>query len=415
MSARVGRARTVTAMGAYDSDVTREEALEAYTYGGPRPVFPASRGPLPGAPGLGCWPDGPGLRGLNAQEVSEGISSAEFTALLALYARDQAFDVAVQHHAVVDGSAARRHAAWRAVRSKMFGSRPLPGFAVEELTAHGWSPDPGAAEFLAWSEQVSAAYEGVLAEDPTRLDLIADFLEFPSRLPPHHVAWCRMGGVVEYDMLGLGRDCYGLVCDCSANYEIRDGGGVTTFSNRDGFACLYRSVAAYDQALATRERLGWAPGVVPDPAAVRDVLGMALRGEWVGQPQGSEFWGSNLYLQTVATIAGVSEGHMWDVAAQGHAQSLFSLEGSVLIPFRGPTVDPSDLLQSVDVGAGVRLDVYGPAGGRESDEILIMRVTGDGVSSEVSRFTLGHKPVFGYDVEDLGRIDEELTRLAAES
>lgn len=406
-------------MGAGDSVFTRDDALQVYVFGGPRPTFPASRGPLPGAPGLSRWPDGPGLRGLNAQEVSEGISTAEFTALLALYAHDQAFDVAVQHHVVIDGSAARRHAAWRALRSKMFGSRPLPGFAVEELTAHGWSPDPGAAGFLAWSEQVSAAYEGVLAEDPTRLDLIADILEFPSQLPPHHVAWCSMDGVVEYDLLGLGREgsawtCYGLVCDCSANYEIRDGGGVTTFSDRDGFACLYRAVAAHDQALATRDRLGWAPGVLPDPAAVRDVLGMALHGEWVGQPHGSEFWGSNLYLQTVAAIAGVSESGMWDVAAEGQARGLFSMEGSVLIPFRGPAEDPSALLRSVDVGSGVRLDVYGPVGVRESDEIVIKRVTGDSVA-EVSRFALGHTPVFGYDVEDLDRVNEELARLSAES
>ncbi|WP_200171397.1 hypothetical protein [Tomitella cavernea] len=136
-------------------------------------------------------------------------------------------------------------------------------------------------------------------------------------IPPgdgwHRVAWTRF----DYPNI----NAVDLLCECSIQQLHHPDGHTMGFAGND--TCAYRSAAAYLRALSRQREF---PHTAP--TALRDMLDLALAGEWLGQPGGSALWGSNLYLQTVSIL--LDTDMPWDLANEAVQQRLIDINGAVL-------------------------------------------------------------------------------------
>lgn len=376
------------------------------------PVFPADvnwsafrhAGEFPGV--TRELPSGPGLRGLSNRQVVDGIDRETFDTVLNIYGADRGFTVTAVHVVHVDGSVALEHTTRRLLDAEAWRPVALPTFTTEELRVHGWSEQPettngrdtaDADGYDRWLGTQREAYARIVQANPDRLDTFAAAVGLPASAPAHWVAWCRLSAD--------GHDYLELLCECSSRYRVEGNETVVSWLTPP---CPYIPVAADTRIHQVRHELGITFGQVPDPALVRELLDRALAGEWVGQSSGSAFWGSNLYLQTVEKLTGVTMRHLWPVADAAVRAGLFGITGAVLVNTPVEPDEPSLLVRTVPLADGV-LEVYGPAGALEHSRWHAVFVTPSGDRITVGSEPLMYESMFGFDRADLDRLDTLVT------
>lgn len=113
----------------------------------------------------------------------------------------------------------------------------------------------------------------------------------------------------------------------------------------DSHGCGYRSAAARLRALTMR----LTPEQLEHPSQVLvDLLDRALTGEWIGQSNAGDLWGSNLYLQTVCAITGWDMGETANHAYKARDEGIIGLDGWVLTRPRTPRMVSNGPLMSWD-------------------------------------------------------------------
>lgn len=92
-------------------------------------------------------------------------------------------------------------------------------------------------------------------------------------------------------------------------------------------SCGYRAAAARLRALTMRPT----PEQLEHPSQVLvDLLDRAQAGEWIGQSNAGDLWGSNLYFQTVCAITGWDMGETANHAYKARDEGAIGLDGWVL-------------------------------------------------------------------------------------
>lgn len=134
----------------------------------------------------------------------------------------------------------------------------------------------------------------------------------------------------------------GYECECDiAVVEGSPRGGRLSLSRSD---CPYKAIAAYVRGLQQQPTL-----TSRGPEVLRELLDRALAGEWLGQPSGSAFWGSNLYAQTASVVLDIDWGEVTQrLAPEAVRQGLVSMEGMILVPPRPPRRAPDGPLTGWD-------------------------------------------------------------------
>lgn len=136
-------------------------------------------------------------------------------------------------------------------------------------------------------------------------------------IPPgdgwHRVAW------VQQDVEGI--SMWSLLCECSLQHVITSGGGIRSFSGPSD--CAYRPVAAYLRALPFQRRFPEAT-----PHTLREMVDVALAGTWLGQRNGDQLWGSNLFLQTVSAVLDVPMAGNWLPKPSKQGRSVLTVPSS---------------------------------------------------------------------------------------
>lgn len=110
-----------------------------------------------------------------------------------------------------------------------------------------------------------------------------------------------------------------------------------------GRHCGYREAAARVRAATVRPT----PEQLEQPSQLlRHLLDRALAGDWIGQSHASDFWGSNLYFQTVCHITGWHMGETANHAYKARDEGIISLEGWVLtLPLAPRAVPDGPLME----------------------------------------------------------------------
>jgi hypothetical protein len=104
-----------------------------------------------------------------------------------------------------------------------------------------------------------------------------------------------------------------------------------------GRHCGYRTAAARVRAATMKLE----PEQLELPShLLRNLLERALAGDWIGQSHASDFWGSNLYFQTICDITGWHMGETANHAYKARDEGLIGLEGWVLTRPRAPRAVP---------------------------------------------------------------------------
>lgn len=154
--------------------------------------------------------------------------------------------------------------------------------------------------------------------------------EMIQHIPPgdgwHRIAWVRF----DYPNMSA----VDLLCECSIQQLHHPDGHTESLHGNE--KCAYKRAAAHLRALSRQHEFPH-----PVPTALRDMLDLALAGDWLGQPSGSALWGSNLYLQTASVL--LDTAMPWDLAAQAVQQQLISVDGAVLVlprPIKTPPGGP---------------------------------------------------------------------------
>ncbi len=141
--------------------------------------------------------------------------------------------------------------------------------------------------------------------------------ELIQHVPPgdgwHRIAWVRF----DYP----NATAVDLLCECSIQQLNHPDGHTTRFGGNEH--CAYQNAAAYLRALSRQHEFPH-----PVPAALRDMLDLALAGDWLGQLTGNTMWGSNLYLQAVSVL--LDTKIPWELVDKAVGEGLISIDGAVL-------------------------------------------------------------------------------------
>lgn len=365
------------------------------------PTFP-SQGDLAGLPGIPAGVRdiaGPGMYGPTPDQRRTGLDADTWARGLAASGHGS-YTVTVIHDRVIAGEQALAHA------------------AEQIADRHAQAAEHNSWRWLTYGHPyVETAYD---RDDPTDVArLLADHGINPDQ-PDHRLAWVRLDGLIEHDLLGEGREgqpwtAVDLLCECDFTFQIMDNGGVCVFMRPgiDADGCIYRAPAARLRVEEVRVDLGITPGLMPTPQDLADLRDRALAGEWLGQTSGSAFWGSNLYLQLIGDLYAVPMRGLWRVAAQAEAAKLLSMEGAVLLPYRelmpGWTAawERSDGIHTVLIQLPDNAACRGVA--------RLVTIAADGTETIHESVQLMHEPIFGVDAEDAAMLDAHaealLTRL----
>lgn len=254
----------------------------------------------------------------------------------------------------------------------------------------------------AWPADFAGVDRGRLDDNLASASRPGEVLQhIPSADGWHRIAWIRT-------TTNEGRSRLQLLCECDLQGVIwADRVGRSTFNHED---CAYLRIAPYMRSLAIRPWVGGATA-----AAFRPLLARAHAGDWIGQFRGDQMWGSNLYVETVASILGIPMQDIWPIVDEVVADGLIGLEGEVL---NLPAEPPTPLSAGVPVirwgnteSPDDRVVWWTRLGGRFQVEVV--REPGSGAILTVYDHDTGDKPIgsvpvyaafgarFGPDISDV--------------
>ncbi len=272
--------------------------------------------------------------------------------------------------------------------------------------------------------------------DPTYTTLRSIFID------GHEVAWMRVGGTIQNDYTGRGREGkpytgHELCCECDFTENVGwKTEGDTVFGLLGPNKCIYRDAAEYLRHLEIRqEYLKKFKDAHGDryflqekiPEIIFDLIRRVKAGEFVEDGGGAASYGGYFYVQTIASILGcaIAEGEnfilhdpftIWQKVRELVEDKKIDLEGAIIQLYRKPKSPAwKELLKIKDAGwTGV---ASLPAHSKMKCEwkLELWRPDGCPVDTEISGLALIHDPTFGPDTEDVARVEEALRKLIDEA
>lgn len=254
----------------------------------------------------------------------------------------------------------------------------------------------------------------------------------------HEVAWMQVDGTIQEDFSNQGREgqpytTRELYCECDFKEKVGwmiKGGNVFRLLGPD--KCIRRGAVAHLRHLELRreylKRFKDAHGDLfflreKVPQIIFDLIKKVKAGEFVEDGGGAALYGGYFYVQTLASIldCNIAEGEnftltdpfaIWKQVRGLIEAKKIDLEGAIVLPYRKPKPPAWSEFLRIENSGWVGVASL-PKHRRMKCEwkLELWRPDGTLVSPALPGLPMMHEPIFGTDVEDVARVEEELRNL----
>ncbi|MDB5185233.1 MAG: hypothetical protein JWN38_1041 [Candidatus Saccharibacteria bacterium] len=235
----------------------------------------------------------------------------------------------------------------------------------------------------------------------------------------HETAWMSFVGSGREGEPFTGRE---LKCECDftegVGWQIHDKFGAVGLDG--GRKCLKRQAALRLRHLELREE--YAERFLNQPekfgmfsSCIReitlDLIEKGQAGEWLEDGGGAAFYGGYFYLQTLAAITDIYMGHLWEDMYALLEEKLIEIDGAVVKSYTKPPPPKWEEFARIEQDGWIGIAKL-PGHRRMAQEwkFEVLNPAGKSAIHSPGKRLL-HDPIFGPDVEDVARAEEQLKNL----